>query len=107
MDFLGFGEDVLFDDYDVSALENEIYSDNFSPIIEDIGTNNIAFFGTNSDGYIPDGKVTLERTISGSDDTFSAFRKGSHIYVETSPNHYVQVDGVGTVKINGVMYDKV
>lgn len=67
---------------------------------------NVSFTGTDVDGFIPDGKITLERTISGIDDSFEVFRKNGHLWVEASPNHFVQVDGSGTVKIDGIEYDK-
>ncbi len=103
MDFFDFdGGDSLFG-MDSSVDDGEILGLNG---LEGLDDYNVSFMGSNSDGYIPNGTVTLERTISGIDESFKAYRNGGHIYVETSPNHFVQVDGSGTVKIHGVEYDK-
>ncbi|MBQ8853938.1 MAG: hypothetical protein IJZ67_06500 [Alistipes sp.] len=103
MDFFDFdGGDGLFE-MDSSVDDGEILGLNG---LEGLDDYNVSFMGSNSDGYIPNGTVTLERTISGIDESFKAYRNGGHIYVETSPNHFVQVDGSGTVKIHGVEYDK-
>lgn len=103
MDFFDFdGGDGLFG-MDSSVDDGEILGLNG---LESLDDYNVSFMGSNSDGYIPNGTVTLERTISGIDESFKAYRNGGHIYVETSPNHFVQVDGSGTVKIHGVEYDK-
>ena len=99
-----FGYDIDFDgdgifecgDNDIANIEMLTNPDIYHP----------SFTGSDFDGFIPDGKITLERTISGIDDSFEVFRKNGHLWVETSPNHYVQVDGSGTVKINGIEYDK-
>lgn len=100
-----------FFDYDIDLDGNGLFDD------AEYGLDNIAmlnntdiyhpsFMGSTSDGFIPDGKITLERTISGIDESFDVFKKNGHLWVETSPNHFVQVDGGGTVKINGIEYDK-
>lgn len=68
---------------------------------------NVAFMGSDSDSMIPDGRITLERSVSGIEDSFKVYRSSGHIYVETSPNNFVQVDGSGTVKIHGIEYDKI
>lgn len=68
---------------------------------------NVNFMGSDSDSMIPDGKVTLERTVSGIEDSFQMYRNNGHIFVETSPKHFVQVDGSGTVEIKGIKYDKI
>ncbi len=103
MDFFDFdGGDGLFG-MDSSVDDGEILGLNG---LEGLDDYNVSFMGSNSDGYIPNGTVTLERTISGIDESFKAYINGGHIYVETSPNHFVQVDGSGTVKIHGVEYDK-
>ena len=68
---------------------------------------NVNFMGSDTDSMIPDGRVTLERTVSGIEDSFKVYRNNGHIFVETSPNNFVQVDGSGTVNIKGVEYDKI
>lgn len=64
-----------------------------------------SFRGENSDGYIPAGKISLKRTISGSRDTFSAYTKGGGTYVKYGGAFY-RVDGYGTVTIGSIKYDK-
>ena len=60
----------------------------------------------NSDGYIPDGKITLERTESGNTDTFKVYNKDGGQYVYEG-GKWIRIDGSGTVTIKGVKYDKV
>lgn len=59
----------------------------------------------NSDQYIPDGKITLERTVSGSTDTFKVYNKDGGQYVYEG-GKWIRVDGNGTVNIKGVEYDR-
>lgn len=59
----------------------------------------------NSDGYIPDGKVTLERTESGNTDTFKVYNKDGGQYVYEG-GKWIRIDGSGTVNIKGVKYDR-
>lgn len=67
---------------------------------------NPSFGGKNSDGFIPDGTVTLRRTISGHIDTFKCYRKGGGLYINIY-GRYIRVDGSGTVTINNIKYDKI
>lgn len=60
----------------------------------------------NSDGYIPDGSVTLERTESGNTDTFKVYTKDGGQYVHEG-GKWIRIDGSGTVNIKGVKYEKV
>ena len=60
----------------------------------------------NADGYIPDGNITLERTISGSTDSFPHYTKDGHDFVKVG-GRYIQVDGGNTVTINNIKYDSV
>lgn len=60
----------------------------------------------NSDGYIPDGKIMLERTESGNTDTFKVYNKDGGQYVYEG-SKWIRIDGSGTVTIKGVKYDKV
>lgn len=104
MDIFDFDGDIFSDDGGLFGTESAPIDD-----LDILGLTdgyNVSFTGTDVDGFIPDGKITLERTISGIDDSFEVFRKNGHLWVEASPNHYVQVDGSGTVKIGGIEYDK-
>ncbi len=105
MDFFDFDGDVFSDDGGLFGTDGTLMDD--FDVLGLTDGHNLSFMGTNSDNFIPDGRVTLERTISGIDESFAAYRNAGHIYVETSPNHFVQVDGLGTVKIHGVEYDKI
>lgn len=60
----------------------------------------------NSDGYIPDGKVTLTSTIGDLPETFKMYAKDGHSYALYN-GHYYKIDGSGTVTINGIKYDKI
>ena len=73
---------------------------------------NVPFMGrdtlppnANSDGYIPDGSISLTRTISDITDSFKHFKKDGHDYILYYGN-YIRVDGTGTVNIGGISYDK-
>lgn len=94
-----FGDTTLDYDLDISEIGSDI--DNY---------NNVTFRGNNppnanSDGYIPDGQVTLERTISGTTNTFKCFTKDGHDFVYKN-GQYIRIDGSGTVTINNIKYDK-
>lgn len=104
MDIFDFDGDI-FSDYG-GLFGTECTSVDDLDILGLTDSHNISFTGTDVDGFIPNGKITLERTISGIDESFDVFKKNGHLWVETSPNHYVQVDGSGTVKIDGIEYDK-
>jgi hypothetical protein len=60
----------------------------------------------NADGFIPDGKISLERTISGSTDSFPHYTKDGHDYVKVGSS-YIRVDSGQTVTINNITYDTV
>lgn len=73
--------------------------------------NDISFKGVlppnnNSDGYIPDGKVTLERAESDNADTFNVYNKAGGQYVYEG-GKWIRIDGCGTVWIKGVKYEKI
>lgn len=96
-----------------SISDIEYYGDTPDFVDNDFSHNNpeqgnaISFLGNaNSDGYIPDGSIKLERTISGTTDTFKLFSKDGHDYVFVNGS-YIRVDGVGTVTINNIKYDKI
>lgn len=60
----------------------------------------------NSDGYIPKGTQELTSTISEIHKTFKLYSKDGHDYVLYNGNYY-RIDGSGTVKIDGIKYDKI
>lgn len=60
----------------------------------------------NSDGYIPKGYQELTSTISKYHKTFKLYYKGGHDYVLYN-GRYFQIDGVGTVVIGGIKYNKI
>lgn len=72
---------------------------------------NISFKGhlphdNDKDGYIPDGNITLERTVSGNIDSFKVYEKDGGHWVHEG-GRWIRIDGSGTVIINGVKYDKI
>lgn len=106
-------------DIDVPSLEFD-FDGNFDFDVDgldggfDFDSDGIAFMGNtkdslpsnaNSDGYIPDGSISLTRTISDTTDTFKHYKKDGHDFVLYYGN-YIRVDGSGTVTIGGVKYDK-
>lgn len=105
--FAGVDDDI---DDDIDDIDDDFDDvDDADEIDDDV--NDVAFgqrpTNANSDGYIPDGSVTLERTLSGTEDTFKVYSKGGHKYVHLGGDRFIQVDGSGTVTINGVKYDKI
>ena len=73
--------------------------------------NGISFKGVlppnnNSDGYIPNGKVTLGRVESDNTDTFKVYNKDGGQYVYEG-GKWIRIDGCGTVWIKGVKYEKI
>ena len=61
--------------------------------------------GENSDGYKHKGSVYLERTISGIEDKFEHYVKGTIDYVKVH-GRYIPISGGGTVTIDNIKYDK-
>ena len=59
----------------------------------------------NSDGYIPDGNVILERVESNNTDSFKVYNKDGGRYVYEGK--WIRIDGGGTVNIKGVKYNKI
>lgn len=60
----------------------------------------------NSDGFIRQGSISLERTVSGSTDSFAHYTKDGHDYVKVGSS-YIQVDSGKTVTINNISYDTI
>lgn len=78
----------------------------------DCGTDNCyhpSFTGnppeSNSDGYTPNGKITLE-SVNGNKQTFDCYSKGGSDFVYED-NQWKKINGIGTVKINNIQYKKV
>lgn len=128
-DTLDYNESFKIADDDMSFLktDTEMNSDDFLFPPEtsefsmmshsaswDYGLNddNLSFMGrdtlppnANSDGYIPDGRIDLTSTIGDVSKSFKLYTKDGHSYV-LDHGQYYKVDGLGTVMINGVRYDK-
>lgn len=69
---------------------------------------NISFGASeNSDGYIPEGTISLERTISGGSDTFPHYTQDGHDYVKLGPGKYERIDQGITVNLKGVKYNTI
>lgn len=97
-----FNFDVDFDseDFDISDY--------------DFGDSDLSFRGiktdsklppnANSDGYIPKGKISLERVISGITDKFDLFKKDGAKYVLYGGD-YIKISGTSDVVINGIRYN--
>lgn len=58
------------------------------------------------DGYIPNGSVYLERTVSEDTDKFKVYVKDGGKYVYEG-GKWIRIDGNGMVAIKGVKYDKI
>lgn len=66
---------------------------------------NVSFGSSaNSDGYIHQGNISLERTISGITDSFPHYTKGGADFVKIG-NSYIRIDSGTTVTIKNVKYD--
>lgn len=105
MDFPDLFDMDLLDGGEVlDSIDSTI--DDFS-LIDSPETYSPSFMGSNSDGFIPNGTITLDRTNCGIEKCFEVFRKDGHLWIEESPNHFVRVDGSGTVNINGFKYNKI
>lgn len=72
----------------------------------DISLKGVLPPNNNSDGYIPDGKITLERTESGNTDTFKVYNKDGNKYIHEG-GKWIRIDGCGTMNIKGIKYDKI
>lgn len=66
---------------------------------------NVSFGSSdNSDGYIHQGNISLERTISGITDSFPHYTKDGADFVKIG-NSYIRIDSGTTVTIKNVKYD--
>ncbi len=107
-------------DIDINGGDNidfdiDLDNTNLSFDLSDMGdiSDGISFHGkdslppnSNSDGYIPDGSISLTTTISDITKSFKHYIKDGHDYVLYFGN-YIRVDGSGTVTIGGIKYDKI
>lgn len=126
-------DDYIPDDDDLGI--NDIDHSDFSSILPDDGefdfsndddsfldevmdeyhqkSNHMTFVGrdrlpsnANSDGYIPNGHKELTSTVSEIHKTFDLYSKDGHDYVLYNGKYY-SIDGIGTVTIGGIKYDKI
>lgn len=106
LDALGLVSDIEIDVPDsIDLPEDFIDTPDAFDDIED--QYNVSFGADeNADGFIPDGKISLERTISGSTDSFPHYTKDGHDYVKVGSS-YIRVDRGQTVTINNIKYDTV
>jgi hypothetical protein len=92
--------DSLLDDID-SDSENYIFNESF------YNHQNVSFDASEkSDGFIPDGKITLERMVSGTTDTFDHYTKEGHDYVKVG-GKYIRIDQGNCVIINHIKYETI
>ena len=93
-------------DLDSDALNNPT-TEEYLLIHATEPVHNISFCGTdNSDGFIYEGSISLERTISNTSDTFPHYTKDGHDYVKVG-SRYICVDKGNTVTINNIKYDTI
>ena len=105
MDIFDFDGDLLDSDLGLDLGYNSDYPSDAFPHLND--QYNVSFGANeNADGFIPDGKISLERTISGSTDSFPHYTKDGHDYVKVGSS-YIRVDSGQTVTINNITYDTV
>ena len=114
---VGANLDIDIPDFDVGSSMPDIDFDYDSDMDFDnqltLGSDydngyNVSFGASeNSDGYIPDGTISLERTISGDSDSFPHYTKDGHDYVKLGPGNYVRIDQGNTVNLRGVKYDTI
>jgi len=111
-------DNINIDFYDINTdlssinpldYQNDINME--SPIDDDC--YNVMFCGkndlppnANSDGYISSGEVCLNTTVSDIPKFFKLFIKDGHKYILYNRSYY-RIDGVGTVTIGGIKYNKV
>lgn len=62
--------------------------------------------GANSDGYVPDGSISLTATISDITKSFKHFTKNGQDFILYN-GAYIQISGSGTVNIGGIKFDKI
>lgn len=119
-DYLDFDDlnesDFMSTYYDDNDIEISRCDDSFTDEVMDEyhHTNNHSTFcgrdtlppNANSDGYIPKGYKELTSTISKYHNTFKLYYKGGHDYVLYNGKYY-QIDGIGTVVIGGIKYNKI
>ena len=98
------------DTFDESThFDDSFIDDSFDSYQED-KTSEIAFkssqrrLSENEDGFIPRGKIELERVVSGSKDKFDYYTKDGNDYVKIG-NVYIRIDQGNQVTIRNVKYE--
>lgn len=112
-DIFRLAKSIAFHGMDSDDFDNDFNDCNDYDDCEDDydtdGCYNPSFTGNppdnNSDGYIPDGKITLE-SINGNKQTFDCYSKGGGDFVYED-GQWKKVSGAGTVRINNIQYKKV
>ena len=105
MDFFDFDGDLLDSDLGIDLGLNPDYTPEAFAGLED--QYNVSFNANeNSDGFIRQGSISLERTVSGSTDSFAHYTKDGHDYVKVGSS-YIQVDSGKTVTINNISCDTI
>lgn len=112
MDFFDLEGSILdiegdMSNFDSSSLDTDFDLNDYV-LNQSLDSSYNVSFGANenADGFKPDGTITLERTISGSSDSFPHYTRDGHDYVKVG-NRYIQVDSGSTVTINNIKYDTV
>lgn len=107
---IDFDFDIDDSGIDVPNVDVDFYDQPVVDLDWDDGNNgyNISFGASeNTDGYIPDGTISLERTVSGYSDTFPHYTKDGHDYVKLGSGNYVRIDQGKTVNLRGIKYDTI
>ncbi len=106
---LDLGDSIILDD---NLTDSISFDDDWVPFEQTDGCgSSISFHGENppnenSDGFIPKGTVSLERTTSDKSDVFKLYKKDGNSFI-FADNQYKQINGSGTIKIGNVKYDKI
>lgn len=113
-DIFRLAKSIAFHGMDSDDVDNDFddfddYDDCGDSDYDTDGCYNPSFTGnppeSNSDGYIPDGKITLE-SVNDNKQTFDCYSKNGSDFVYEN-GHWKKVNGTGTVRINNIQYKKV
>lgn len=110
---LKLAKSIAFHGMDSDDIDNNLDDcDDYYDCGEDYDTDgcyNPSFTGnppeSNSDGYIPDCKITLE-SVNGNNQTFDCYSKGGSDFIYED-GQWKKINGTGTVKINNIQNKKV
>lgn len=100
--FHGMDSDDINDDFDdIDDCDDSDYDtdDCYNPSFTGSPSN------SNSDGYISDGKITLE-SVNGNKHTFDCYSKNGSDFVYED-GQWKKISGTGTVNIHNIQYKKV